>query len=96
MRRLYIITYDICNPKRLRKVLSIMRGFGDHLQLSVFRAELSPKECIQMKMKLNPIIHHGEDQVLVIPLGPAGGENENDIEALGRSYEPLERSAVVV
>ncbi len=96
MRRLYIITYDISHPKRLRKVLTIMRGFGDHLQLSVFRAELSNKECIQMKMKLNPVIHHGEDQVLVIPIGPAGGEIEKDIEALGRPYEPSERCAVVV
>lgn len=96
MRRLYIVSYDICDKKRLRKVLSIMRGFGDHLQLSVFRAELSPKECMQMKMQLDPVIHHDEDQVLVIPLGPAGGEIENEIEAMGRPYEPQERSAVVV
>ncbi|MDX9754943.1 MAG: CRISPR-associated endonuclease Cas2 [bacterium] len=96
MRRLYIITYDISDPKRLRKVFRIMLGFGDHLQLSVFRAELSPKERIQLVMKLNPVIHHSEDQVLIIPVGPAGGELEKDIEALGRSYEPYERSAIVV
>ncbi|MGC9326749.1 MAG: CRISPR-associated endonuclease Cas2 [Candidatus Hinthialibacter sp.] len=96
MRRLYIVSYDICNPKRLRKIFTIMRGFGDHLQLSVFRAELSMKECLQMKMQLDPIIHHDEDQILIIPLGPAGGEIEEEIEALGRPYEPQERSAIVV
>lgn len=96
MRRLYIITYDVADPKRLRKVFQIMRGFGDHLQLSVFRADLSPKERMQLLMKLNPVIHHKEDQVLIIPVGPAGGELEKEIEALGKPYIPSERCAVVV
>ncbi len=96
MRRLYIISYDVSDSKRLRKVYTIMRGFGDHLQLSVFRADLSPKEKIQMVMKLDQVIHHKEDQVLIIPVGPAGGDLEKEIEALGRTYEPYERGAIVV
>ena len=96
MRRLYIITYDVSHPKRLRKVFKIMRGFGDHLQLSVFRADLSPKERMQLIMKLNPVLHHTEDQVLIIPVGPAGGELEKEIESLGRPYVPSERCAIVV
>ncbi|MEW6235525.1 MAG: CRISPR-associated endonuclease Cas2 [Candidatus Omnitrophota bacterium] len=96
MRRLYIVMYDISHPKRLRKVFKIMRGFGDRIQLSVFRAELTPKERIQMMMKINPVIHHNEDQVLMIPIGPAGGEIEKEIEALGRPYEPCPHGAVVV
>ncbi len=96
MRQLYIITYDVANPKRLRRVFQIMRGFGDHLQLSVFRAELSPKEYAQLLMKLDPVIHHREDQVLIIPVGPAGGELEQKIEALGKPYIPSERCAFVV
>lgn len=96
MRRLYIVAYDISDPKRLRKVFVTMRGFGDHLQLSVFRAELSSKERLLMIAKLSAIIKHDEDQVLVIPVGPAGGELEKDIEALGKPYIPSERNAVVV
>ena len=96
MRRLYVIMYDISNPKRLRKIFKIMRGFGDRLQLSVFRAELTAKERVQLIMKINPVIHHKEDQVLIIPIGPAGGEIEKEIEALGRPYEPWEHGAVVV
>ncbi len=73
-----------------------MRGFGDHLQYSVFRAELSSKEKIQLIAKLKRVINHEDDQVLFIPIGPAGGENEKDIEALGKSYEPVDRCAVVI
>lgn len=96
MRRLYIITYDVSHPKRLRKVYTILRGFGDHLQLSVFRADLSVKERVQLISKLDPVLNHKEDQVLIIPVGPAGGELEKEIKALGRSYEPSERCAIVV
>ncbi len=32
MRTSYLICYDICDDKRLRKVFQTMRGFGDHLQ----------------------------------------------------------------
>lgn len=80
----------------MRKVFQIMRGFGDHLQFSVFRAELSNKECIELKMKLNPVLNHKEDQVLFIPIGPAKGEIEKNIEALGLPYQPSERSAIVI
>src|SRR5690606_35574631 len=44
MRTAYVVTYDICEPKRLRRVYRIMLGYGDHLQYSVFRCELTDRE----------------------------------------------------
>lgn len=41
MRTSYLICYDICDDKRLRKVFQVMRGFGDHLQYSVFECQLT-------------------------------------------------------
>lgn len=96
MRRLYLVTYDIADPKRLRLVFKIMRGYGDHLQYSVFRCELSDKEKFEMIGYLEDVIHHNEDQVLLVPLGPARGETERNIEALGKPYNLLEKHAVVV
>ena len=52
MRQTYIISYDVSDPKRLRKVFKTLRGYGDHLQLSVFRCELSPKELVEVRAKL--------------------------------------------
>jgi hypothetical protein len=31
MRTSYLVCYDICDDKRLRKVFQLMRAFGDHL-----------------------------------------------------------------
>ena len=41
MRNAYLVCYDVCDDKRLQKIYKTMRGWGDHLQLSVFQCELS-------------------------------------------------------
>ena len=96
MRRIYLVTYDVCNDKRLRRVYKKMRGFGEHLQYSVFRCELSEKEKITMIAALDPLLHHTEDQLLIFPLGPVEGFNHRSIVALGRPYTMLERHAIVI
>lgn len=92
----YIVSYDISDPKRLRKVFQILRGYGDHLQLSVFRCDLRRAERIVVEQRLRAIIHHTEDQVLFIDIGPADGRAALAIEALGRPTTPPQKSVVVV
>lgn len=89
MRRLYIVTYDISDPKRLRKVFKAMKGFGQHLQLSVFRCDLTRMEHFEMIASLQGIIHHGEDQILIIDLGQTEGVQIR-VESIGRPV-PKER-----
>lgn len=96
MRSRYIVTYDICEPERLRRVYQTMRGFGDHLQYSVFRCDLSEVERVAMISALGELIDHCEDQVLLIDIGPAAGRGAQCIEALGRPYTNPERHAIVV
>ena len=96
MRHLYIVTYDVCDDKRLRRVFKILRGYGDHLQYSVFRCELSDKERVELMAKLGDEVKHDEDQVLLFPLGPAGGTREQEVFALGLPYAPVSAAAVVI
>ena len=96
MRQAFIVTYDVCHPKRLRKVYKLMCGFGEHLQLSVFRCELNPRELIELRTGLAEVIHHHEDQVLFVDVGPIEGRGATSIVALGKSYVPPTRRAVVV
>ncbi|WP_447972934.1 CRISPR-associated endonuclease Cas2 [Nitrospira sp. Kam-Ns4a] len=96
MRRLYIVTYDICDPKRLRQVFKTMKGFGAHLQLSVFQCDLPPIDVMKMRVALSEIINHAEDQVLIVDLGPTEGRPIKSIEALGRGMKVVERQAQVV
>lgn len=96
MRQTFIVTYDVCDPKRLRKVFKLMKGFGDHLQLSVFRCELDPSEQITLRARLGDAIDHGADQVLLIDVGPAEGRGASSIRALGKAYVPPPGLALVV
>jgi CRISPR-associated protein Cas2 len=96
MRRTYIVSYDIRDPKRLRKVYQLMRGWGDHLQLSVFECDLSLQERVELEAGLGLLINHQEDQILFIVLGPTNGRGRRAIRALGARYVPPERQAIVV
>ncbi len=96
MRRNYIVTYDICDAKRLRKVFKILRGYGYHLQFSVFECDLTSHELSQLKAELKEIIHHNEDQVLFIDLGTAAYRGERIIFAIGQNYQKLDESCFIV
>ena len=96
MRRAIMVTYDISDKKRLRLTHRLMRGYGDHLQLSVFHCELSRKEQVELEARLESVIDSKADQVLLIDLGPADGRAARAIRALGRAYVPPEHIAVIV
>ena len=96
VRSVYIVTYDICEPKRLHDVYKTMRGYGDHIQYSVFRCELSAAERIRMIGDLVEVMDQVEDQVLIVLLGPAEGFAKDRIQAVGKPYLIPERHAVVV
>jgi CRISPR-associated protein Cas2 len=96
MRLLYVVTYDVCDDKRLRQVFRTILGYGDHMQYSVFRCELSDRERVELMAKLSEIIKHDEDQVLLFPLGPAAGIRETGVHYVGLSYKPSEHEAVVI
>ena len=96
MRQTYVVSYDVSDPKRLRKVFRMMRGYGDPIQLSVFRCELSRRGLVELRAALGAIIHHDEDQVLFVDVGPTEGRAESSFTSLGRAYVHPERTAIVV
>jgi CRISPR-associated protein Cas2 len=96
MRQAYIVSYDICHKKRLRKVYKVMRGYGDHVQYSVFRCELNKRELVELRRKLADVIHSGVDQVMFVDMGPADGRGGTAISTLGKPYLFIERHALVL
>ncbi len=84
MRRIYLVTYDISDDKRLRQVFKTMKGYGQHVQLSVFQCDLTPQARMAMEATLDSIVHHGEDQVIIFDLGATASDPIKDIEVLGR------------
>ena len=96
MRRRILVTYDISDDKRLRRVFRIMKNFGLHVQLSVFECDLSEREFALLEQNLSHEINHQEDQVLFVDLGPSQSSPSDQIRAIGRHYGPLVRRPIVV
>jgi CRISPR-associated protein Cas2 len=96
MRSSYLVCYDISDPKRLRAVFQTMRGYGDHLQYSVFECQLTPIEFVRCRAELDAIIHHDEDQVLFVDLGPSAGRGDRVITAIGKPYTKVDAPCFVV
>ncbi|MEM6731402.1 MAG: CRISPR-associated endonuclease Cas2 [Myxococcota bacterium] len=92
----FIVSYDICDPKRLRRVHKVMKGFGDALQYSVFICDLSPMARVKCETSLRAEINEREDQVLFINIGKTSGRGKVAVEALGIPYEAPDRSAIIV
>jgi CRISPR-associated protein Cas2 len=81
--RLFIITYDIADQKRWRRVFKAMHGFGEWLQLSVFQCRLSRRRRAELETRLRELVKNGEDHVLLIDVGPA-----DTVHSLRRSWTP--------
>jgi len=96
MRSSYLVCYDIADEKRLRRVFQTMRNYGDHLQYSVFERQLTGIDLVRLRGELGEIIHHKEDQVLFVNLGPVEGRGDRVITALGKPYSPIDAPCVVV
>jgi CRISPR-associated protein Cas2 len=93
--RLYIVTYDIADERRWRRVFKLMRGYGRWLQLSVFQCPLTARRRAELTRRLEEIIHARDDHVLLMDLGPANKVDPR-VESLGKTYEAVTRAAVVV
>lgn len=93
---LYIVTYDIADDRRWRTIFKLMHGYGEWLQLSVFQCRLTRARMIDLQARLTDTMHHGNDHVMIIDVGPAEGIAPR-IQSLGkRRYDPVERAAIVV
>ena len=93
--RTYIVTYDISDSRRWRRVFKTMNGFGEWLQLSVFQCRLSRRQRAELETRLREVVKAGEDHVLLIDVGPAD-RTAIAIESIGKTFARIERNAVVI
>ncbi len=95
-QRIYVVTYDISDPKRWRRLFRLMHGYGQWLQLSVFQCRLTAAQHAELIALLDGLIHHHEDHVLILDLGPADRIRPH-VTSLGKTeFKPLERRPIII
>ena len=92
---LYIVAYDIGDPKRWRRVFRLMNGYGDWVQLSLFQCRMSRQRHAELIALLDGIIHNGEDHLVLLDLGPAE-DIVPRVVSLGKTFSPVAREPVIV
>lgn len=92
---LYVVSYDIRDTKRWRRVFKLMNGYGEWLQLSVFQCRLSDRKHAELLSLLDSVIKDGEDHVVMLDLGPADTVKPRVI-SLGKAFDPVKREPIIV
>lgn len=94
-RRHYLVSYDISDDKRRNKLFNLLEGEGDRVQYSVFFCDCNAMELARLRARIAEIIHHRDDQVLLLDLGPAEHPLAHNLDVLGAPYKPPARVIVV-
>ncbi len=94
-RRHYVVTYDVSNDKRRNHIFKTLHDYGDHVQFSVFVCQLTKRERIDLMATLTDIVHHNEDQVMLIDLGAAQTDCQTLIQTVGKAYNPMTATFIV-
>ncbi len=62
-----LLAYDVRDPKRLGKIARIAESYGERLQYSLFRCQLSQRQLERMNWELAQVAE-SEDDLLIAPL----------------------------
>lgn len=96
MRRCYLVCYDIRNPKRLRRVHKVLKGYGEAWQFSVFFCLLKDIDRVRLQSELEEQMNLKEDQTMILDLGPNEKEARKAATVIGQSLPDQDSGTVVV
>ena len=82
---LYIVCYDIADPKRLYRVARVCEAFGLRLQDSVYQCWLQPGQLSDLTAKLKVQMDLERDTVRVYPVC---GNDCADMRVFGLAQKP--------
>ena len=89
----YLVCYDISEDAVRTQVYKKLRGYGEHLQYSVFRCALTPLRLATLRAYLEEQVCWTTDQVILLKLGRASANSSWDALVVGKPLPPIHRGA---
>jgi CRISPR-associated protein Cas2 len=90
---LYLVAYDIAEPRRWRKVYRLLQGYGEWVQLSVFQCRLDAARRRRLEAELALLIRPRQDRVLIARVGAGAGRA---VQSLGPPVIPPRPSPLIL
>jgi CRISPR-associated protein Cas2 len=84
-RKLYLVAYDIGHPKRLKKMLDILKDYASGGQKSAFECYLSVSEKEKLLTRVRDAMNIEEDAVIIVRM-----LNRESVTTLGIAVSPLD------
>jgi CRISPR-associated endonuclease Cas2 len=69
-RTLYLVAYDICEPRRLHRICRYLTGYKVAGQKSVFEIWVTPAELARIRADLERMMDTDEDRLHILVLDP--------------------------
>ncbi len=82
---LYMIAYDITNPRRLSRVHRVLKKQGLPVQYSVFMVVMKRKALLRLLERISQLIQPAEDDIRCYRL-----PERTDIKTLGKQFFPAD------
>jgi CRISPR-associated protein Cas2 len=84
-RALYLAAYDVCDPRRLRAALELVKGYSTGGQKSVHECFLTAGERAKLLRDMAAVLEEDEDSFLLLRLDPRAR-----VLTLGKGLEPVD------
>lgn len=86
-RSLYLVAYDVRSPRRLRKMLYILKDYASGGQKSAFECYLSAKEKAELLSRCQVTMDEDEDALLIMRL-----IDRDKVFTLGKASKPVDET----
>ena len=94
---LVLLAYDTPDGKHQTFLRTeFERVGGRRIQYSVFECALGDTAWAKLRVQLDGLIHHTEDQILLFDLGPLDGRAREAVSSLGKLYVLPKIDSVVI
>jgi len=81
-----VVSYDIADDRRRRRIFKLMQDYGSRVQYSVFECLLDDTQFRELRRQVKALIRPKEDNVRYYPLC-AGCREKRRISGYGRVVE---------
>lgn len=89
-----VISYDISDNKRRRKIAKILEGYGYRVQYSIFECDLDARKLRQLKKRLRPYVE--ADQMESIRVYPLTADAAEKVDVIGVDLRRLLGPVIVI
>jgi CRISPR-associated protein Cas2 len=86
-RELYLVAYDIREPKRLYRMLYILKDYASGGQKSAFECYLSDTEKKELLNRCVDVMERAEDALLIMRL-----KDKDKIAIMGKAVRPIDET----